>query len=381
MNAGRAHGGADRHDACAPPPEANRSVKSAPLLPCLLPWLLAAPLASAAPPDTEPAPADASTAEAAPPPRGDSVFDLGYEGRVTPLPEQAIPAVPGAEGSKPPPRQWNHALPFFAQRVIDKGYNLPNPYDIGLSYYYSKQNMLLSNLEVSLGDRALRNAGFVQFPTSTLENRSEQIQVGAWLFPFLNVYAIGGHIKGGGDIGISMSADDMVRFVTGQDPCSRRIKPDWCGKTLSATARANYHGYSYGAGFTLAGNVKQLYFSLPVTYTVSSVSMSDTDAKTWNIAPRVGLNWSLGGWGTVMTYVGATWLHADVTITGSVTMPTAQTDIGRDVDLNFSIDEKIAAPWNGLAGFHWMVNRNISLLGEVGFGQRQGYILSSFLRF
>ncbi|MBM3114390.1 hypothetical protein [Jeongeupia naejangsanensis] len=298
--------------------------------------------------------------------------NLGYEGNVTPLPPQDGAAAP---------KQWDRALPFFAQRVVDRGIDLPNPYDVGFSYYYTEQNMLLSNLKVSVNDNPLRSAGFVAFPKSTLENHSEQVQVGAWLFPFMNVYGIAGHISGGGDIGLSIKADDAVQFITGIDRCSGRRKPDWCGKTLEATARANYDGYSYGVGMTLVGNLDRLFFSLPVTYTVSNVSMSDTDAKSLNVAPRVGVNWQLGDYGTVMTYAGATYLHTTVTITGSATLPTSETDIGEDTKVNFSIDEKIANPWNGLAGFHWMVNRNISLMAELAFGARQGYILSAFYRF
>ncbi|WP_200915870.1 hypothetical protein [Jeongeupia sp. HS-3] len=339
----------------------------------LLPWLLLLPVCATAGElalSTEPV-----SAQSAP-----LIPNLGYEGRVTPMPEPLEVLPEASKPAEPAPKQWDHALPFFAQRVIDKGYNLPNPYDVGLSYYYSTQNMLLSNLKVSLNDKPLRTAGFVSFPKSTLENRSEQVQLGAWIFPFLNVYGLVGHIKGGGDIGISMSAAEAVQFITGADPCSGRRKPDWCGKTVAATAHANYDGYSYGAGFTLAGNIDSVYFALPVTYTVSNVSMSDSNAKSWNIAPRMGVNWQLGDYGTMMTYIGATYLNTSVTITGTFTAPTAEM-IGQDTQLNFSIDEKIANPWNGLAGFHWMVNRNISLLAELGFGARQGYILSAFYRF
>ena len=32
------------------------------------------------------------------------------------------------------PRQWDRALPFLAQQVVDKGYDLPLPYGIGITY-------------------------------------------------------------------------------------------------------------------------------------------------------------------------------------------------------------------------------------------------------
>ncbi|ODV43682.1 hypothetical protein AWV79_15715 [Cupriavidus sp. UYMMa02A] len=71
-----------------------------------------------------------------------------------------------------PPRQWDRALPFFAQRVIDKGYDLPNPYDIGYSYFDGPQRYQLSGLQVSGGNAPLRPADFVRFDQSRIHNRS-----------------------------------------------------------------------------------------------------------------------------------------------------------------------------------------------------------------
>ncbi len=98
-----------------------------------------------------------------------------YRGYVGP------PAQPGSAA----PREWDRALPFFAQRVIDKGYDLPNPYDIGYSYFDGHQRYQLSGLSISAGSAPLRSADFVRFDQSRMRNTSNQVQVGAWLFPFM----------------------------------------------------------------------------------------------------------------------------------------------------------------------------------------------------
>jgi hypothetical protein len=41
------------------------------------------------------------------------------------------------------PRQWDRKMPFLAQKVIDKGYNLPLPYGIGVTYANVDQEQIL----------------------------------------------------------------------------------------------------------------------------------------------------------------------------------------------------------------------------------------------
>jgi hypothetical protein len=131
-----------------------------------------------------------------------------------------------AETQPAEPAQWDRALPFFAQRVIDKGYNLPNPYDIGYSYFNGYQRYQLSNLAVSAGNNPLRPADFVQFQQSRIHNVSNQVQVGAWLFPFMNVYGIVGNVEGSGSIDISFSSlTDLERFFGINIGCAGRRAP------------------------------------------------------------------------------------------------------------------------------------------------------------
>ncbi|SOY59406.1 hypothetical protein [Cupriavidus taiwanensis] len=146
----------------------------------------------------------AATTSAVP---GSSASAGPYRGYVGP------PAQPGTGEAAATPRQWDRALPFFAQRVIDKGYDLPNPYDIGYSYFDGQQRYQLTGLSVSAGSAPLRSADFVRFDQSRIRNTSNQVQVGAWLFPFMNVYGMLGSVRGSGDIGISFSSlTELERF-------------------------------------------------------------------------------------------------------------------------------------------------------------------------
>lgn len=311
----------------------------------------------------------------------DSIL-LAYGGRVVPPMESAKRPARDADGTASGPRKWDHALPFFAQRVIDRGIDLPNPYNVGFSLYMGAEDRDLSNLSIGLNGNAPAALDFVKFPDTRIENQSLQFQAGAWIFPFLNVYGILGYTQGKGDIDISMPGRDLMGFL-GVPGCNLApgLRPELCDRTLNGTAHADYSGVSYGAGITLAGAYKDLFFSLPVTYVESDTTVSDTNAKTWNIAPRVGWNQHLEG-GMVTWYAGGTYMISKMSITGSFTFPTAGTAIGRDTSMRYAIEVEPSDAWNYLAGAHWMVSKRWSLLGELGFGgSRQDLILAVFYRF
>lgn len=300
-----------------------------------------------------------------------------YRGYVGP-PAQPDTGEPGGAA----PRQWDRALPFFAQRVIDKGYDLPNPYDIGYSYFDGHQRYQLSGLSVSAGNAPLRSADFVRFEQSRIRNTSNQVQVGAWLFPFMNVYGMLGTVQGSGDIGISFSSlTELERFFGINIGCGGRRPGPECSKPIRLpTQHANYSGHSYGAGFTLVGAYGNMFFSLPVTFTMSDITMSDTPVKSINIGPRVGWNFRLGRFGVLTPYLGATWFQAHASITGHFDVPVPGTD--QTQRLNYKIDEKVVGAWSGSVGMNWTVNKYVGLLVEVGYGyNRNNVIATGFLRF
>ncbi|WP_157112252.1 hypothetical protein [Pandoraea faecigallinarum] len=256
-----------------------------------------APSASGAPDDRATANASASSSGAA-------------------SPDAAVP---------PPatPKHWDRALPFFAQRVIDRGYDLPNPYDVGYSYFNGTQRYQLSHLMVGANGNGLHSADFVQFEPSRIRSESNQFQLGAWLFPFMNVYAIVGNVRGGGDININFSSLTALEQFFGLNiGCAgRRPAPNCANPIKLPTAHADYSGHTYGGGFTLVGTYGDLFFSLPVTYTVSDISMSESLIHSWNISPRIGWNVHLGSAGILTPYVGARWFRTKAVITGHFDIP------------------------------------------------------------
>lgn len=309
---------------------------------------------------------------------------VAYSGRVVPpMTGPSLPSLGSDEAPPPAPRRWPHALPFYAQKVIDRGYDLPNPYDIGASLYLGREQRVLSSLQVGFNDRPMSDASFVQFPNTKVETKSFQAQAGAFVFPFLNVYGILGYTQGKGDIDIAIPGRDLMGYL-GVPGCSLgpTLQPALCNETIRATAHADYEGPSYGAGFTVAGAHRDFFFALPVTYVISDMSVSDTKSKTWNIAPRVGWNQHLGPQQMLTWYVGGTYLKSDFNITGEAVLPTAGTAIGGVTRMRYSIHVSPRQRWNALAGANWTVSKFWSAMAEVGFaGERSDLLLTAFYRF
>ena len=288
-----------------------------------------------------------------------------------------------ADGAADEPRRWDRALPFLAQKAVDRGYNLPNPYNIGMSLYIGDENRDLSELAVSLNDNPLKDASFVEFRNTRIKPVAFQYQLGAWLFPFLNVYGLAGYTTGHGDIDIAIPGAELMEFV-GIGGCNLppAVRPDLCSKTIEGAAHVNYTGYTWGAGLTAAGAYKKFFFSLPVTYVLADVTQSTTDSKTLNVAPRIGWLFQPPKGGMLTAYVGGTYMKSDVFITGSAVLDTSGTIIGQDTTLNYSIKVQPKDAWNYFVGAHWMATRTWSFLGEAGFGgSRSNVLLNVFYRF
>jgi hypothetical protein len=291
-------------------------------------------------------------------------------------------------GEKPAAPRWDRALPFGAQKVIDLGFELPNPYETGATYFSARQLIALSNLGVAFNGAPFHDASFVGFPQTKVNNRALQVQAGAWVFPFLNVFGLVGRIKGDGNIQVDVPGSGLAEFV-GLDTCARppALQPEFCGRTFTGHALSTFTGNNYGIGFTLAGMYKGIFVAIPVARVVAEVVSqgagggNKNQTKTLNVAPRAGMTLPLGQ-GHLTVYGGATYLSGDFSIDGNLQFDTSGTSLGDTLNLAYRISGRPADKWNYLAGAHWAISRNWSLMTEIGFGEsRSNVIVAGFYRF
>jgi len=280
------------------------------------------------------------------------------------------------------PRVWNHALPFLAQKVVDKGYDLPLPYGAGLIFSINDQEQSISQLEVGINGRDKVPFEFVSFDKALTKTDSVNAKLDAWLFPFLNVYAIYGPLEADADIEFVIDGNGMLEHL-GID-CGGLIRPRLCDRLQDQDFLLPIHtdpsGTSWGVGGVLAGGWKGWFVTIPFNY--SWVDLGDTIAEgdpILTVTPRFGRNFVLGDMGNFALFAGGNYLKSELQISGTYRIPVEDEELTFD----YTVQQKNKDAWNLVFGFNWDLNKQFSWNMEYdGFiGSREAFIASVTWRF
>jgi len=226
-----------------------------------------------------------------------------------------------------------------------QGRTVPLPWGAGLTVYEQRQGYKIDRLAVGV-------PGFDTLPTERLgiDNRIRElnVQLDAWLFPFLNVMVLGGQIDGRTVVDFS---DVALPF-----PLDR--------------VSINYDGEVYGGGLTLVAGTERLFASVNTVWTRTSLSGDfDSSADAFVAAPRVGLHDDRGS-----LWVGAMYQRADEHHVGTIALPF----IG---PVPFELELSQENEWNGLVGVHADLDGHWNLELEGGFGDRTSASATVVYRF
>lgn len=271
------------------------------------------------------------------------------------------------------PRQWNRNLPFFAQKVIDEGYDLPLPFGLSLVYANVQQEMLLDDLEVGINGNSEEPFEFVEFSDAEAHSESVQLKLDAWIFPFMNVFALVGYVEGDAPMDVLLDGNDMLDHLEhecsgpGLDPLCILLKD----RTITLPIVAPFSGQTYGIGTTLAGGWNNWFVALPFNATYADMNGTNTDGLAITATPRFGYVLNLGRGGNLALFTGGNYLDADLTVRGTV-------GIDDLVTVDYTVDQVNKDEWNALIGFNWDINRHMSWSAEYnGFiGSREAFITS-----
>jgi hypothetical protein len=278
-------------------------------------------------------------------------------------------------------RKWDRPLPFLAQKVMDLGYDLPEPFGISIIPVMMRQDMDLDNLAISLTGGPLRDIDIVNFAGTSVDSTTLQIKLDAWLFPFMNAFASVGYVDGGASVPVAVLGTDFMDFLGLGARCDGGVlEPDMCQRTLVGDFDTSYRGESYTAGFTLATGWKNMFVAIPVSYTVTHLD-DGKKPEAFNVSPRVGVNSDTGGWGVISTYIGATYLDSENVVTGEFTFDTSDSgvpELGDTTTIDYQVDQSSKDKWNYLIGFNWNVSKKWSAMAEAGFGGSRSNFISSF---
>jgi len=237
-------------------------------------------------------------------------------------------------------------LPFLKDKVGD--IELPNPWGIGIDFYTMDQDYEIEFLDfiipgVSLDDPSLLSV--------TNEVRHFDIKIDAWIFPFLNVFAILGHVESDTVIDLSKAPVQGLPFSLGK-------------------LAVNTEGDVTGFGITLAYGNENWFTTVTATKTETDLSGDfDSSVDSTTIQPRFGI--VRGNW---QYWVGGMYLDVEESHKGAVTLP-ALGSVPFEVVLGGS-DQ-----WNTAIGAHHVISEHAEITMELGFGGRSHTLLNFTYRF
>ncbi|HKP28616.1 MAG TPA: hypothetical protein VJU15_04410 [Gemmatimonadales bacterium] len=291
-------------------------------------------------------------------------------------------------------KTYDNIFPILGRKAIERGFDLPKPLGLNLIGLYVDQNIAISNLGLSTGDNPIAPASFIGFGTNTSSVTTFNARADLWVFPFLNVYVIGGKAW----------ANTTVEVT----------------EPITFTSSVDQTGTYVGTGITGAMGIKQFFVSADVNWTWTKLEKLDKAVNGRIFGLRFGKNFKIDQKKRFAFWVGAMKVSIASETVGSINLSEAippetvdrlrdaletvededwyqnlgpvqkgvvdqivdkllSTD-GSDLRINYSIDKSIADPWNMLVGANFDFNKRWTLRSEAGFIGRNSILLSVVYR-
>jgi hypothetical protein len=342
-----------------------------------------------------PAPGDDPPSEGAGPPDGEKAAVEGADHEEDP----AITLIPSsftyptladrdlgqpvvnAAGQK---KVWPHKLPVWGQKVLDLGIEFPDPYGVSMIGTYLSQEVEISDLRVSFDDgQTYQPFDWVQFPGSEVSTYSFETKIDAWLFPFMNLFALAGYVDGTGVVPVGLPVEPLLDTLGHGHLCpDGPLRPDFCNDVILFDALPDFYGYNVGLGTVLAMGWKGFYVAVPITYVWSDMSNLEQTVETLTVETLIGHTFKLGGGMLIEAFIGGMYLDAATNITNTITLPLSEIDPSLDdVDLDYKIDEVNKDKWNYIVGGQFQFSEHWAMQCQIGFGgSRQQYTLTGVYR-
>ncbi len=188
-------------------------------------------------------------------------------------------------------------LPIWGDKAMDTGHKLPLPYGAGCTFYYVERDVDVKEVSVGLGANGPMRPveDYLEFDVRTYV-RNYSVKFDAWLFPFMNVYALAGYME-------NKSRIDMRVTVDGTD--------------YAINTYGNFNGATYGVGTVLAGGYANYFMTFDYTYVFSEMDDFDTDFKGSVAGLKMGWKGPIRQYDTRI-WVGGTFWDTEREMAGSV---------------------------------------------------------------
>ncbi|MBW3139807.1 hypothetical protein KUV56_09785 [Ferrimonas balearica] len=275
-------------------------------------------------------------------------------------------------------------FPIWGDEAEARGYTLPKPYGLSLSYMDMSNPVTVNSIELT--GHPVLEALDINAPEADFDGYNLTLRGDVWIFPFMNVYGILGYTSGDSVATIrGLSCDvDQVSGIGNKLLCGAINEAG--GAAIGAPFALEMKGGTYGIGTTLAGGVGNWFALVDMNYTYTSMNIIEGDIKTFVAAPRVGYRWEFEGGRELRVFAGAMYQKVDQYLQGSLL------DLGLPPELNdligalapdgeFEVSQQGTSRWNTVVGAQYALSRDWELLIESGFGARRTSFMSVSRRF
>ena len=277
----------------------------------------------------------------------------------------------GARADAPPTPQphWS-GLPIWGVEAEAKGYQIPYPFGVGISAYSARQPVNIQDLQLARNGPPVSVKNFLQINTVDTSQQNVSAKFDVLVFPFLDVYALGGYTTGTTKGLILVPAEPILGIGI--------IEP------RELQLNAAFSGPTYGFGITLQGGAKvDSWHDLTaivvadwnrtqtkLTFENESV-IADTKPIATVFSARVGLHATVGNGAGAAVWIGAMHQNIQQEVAGSVA----------NTDLQFIVIQSPQKPWNTLFGGLYEFGKDGFVLLEGGVGARKSILASAVYRF
>lgn len=221
---------------------------------------------------------------------------------------------------------------------ISEDIQLPRPFGISFFTHLQVQDFMLKQANISglpIPGELLENV-IVDNTAYVFAARAD-----LWMFPFLNLYVMGGYTKGSAEV--FFPVDSSIIF-----PIDMSGTYDWGGRLL-------------GFGGVLAVGYGKFFLTLDTNYSIVWIDIIENRAGAWSISPRIGYRFP-----RFEVWIGAMYQFHDKDHQGTIEL-----DNPLIPELQFDISLTGNKGWNTLLGINFpLMNRHLTLSLEGGFGKR-----------
>ena len=242
-------------------------------------------------------------------------------------------------------------FPLGNAELAEQGIELPLPFGVSVLYNRMEDDTKISNFRI----QGVGEVDKVDFRGSESKTDVYNLRLDMWLLPFLNVYALGGYLEGESTTDIAID---------------RRFSPN----DFTVESKESYNGTNLGVGATFVYAHKQWVGSLDINYTETDLNITDSDIKSLMITPRIGYMTRFGEVPATIS-LGASYMDIEQTLTIKEPVP------GSSETLVINMDIEGQKQWNTVVTGAFELSKQWHLVTEVGFNDRQSYLLQLNYRF